>query len=165
MKLWVTGGLALAAATVAAILLAGPPQARGPEPIAYGVDTCDECHMILTRPGFGGELRTADGAVKKFDDVTCLLRAMVKQHAEMPEAWVEDHGGGGFVPLLGATLVHTAADASPMGHGVLAFADEAGARDYAAEHGGTIVALESLVRDPGALARADAPVGKGSKSP
>lgn len=151
-RLVIAAGL-LTAAVVLAVLVLGPRPGEGPEPIAYGRDTCAQCRMILSRPGFAGELRDARGVLTKYDDVGCLLQAMIARHGEMPGAWVEDHAGGELVPLLGATLVRVPATDTPMGRGIVAFAAADAAREYAAAHAGEVVALEDLVRDPATLAR------------
>lgn len=139
---------------VVATVVLWPVRRSGPEPIAWGREACAECRMHLSQPGFAGELRGRDGTLTKYDDVGCLLRAMLKTHGEMPEAWVEDHEGGGFVPLLAAHLVRAESAGTPMGYGLVAFADEAAARAFAAARGGEGVRLEDVVRDPSRLARA-----------
>jgi hypothetical protein len=122
------------------------PAEIGPEPLAYGRDVCAKCHMHLSRAGFGGEMRDADGRLTKYDDVGCLLVAMWAEHREVLGAWVEDHGGAGLLPLLAATFVADAAE-TPMGYGVVAFASEADARAFVAAHGGRVATLEELLKD------------------
>jgi len=141
------------AAGILAVLFLWPRANAGPEPIAYGREACAQCRMLITQPGFGGEMRDHRGVLTKYDDVGCLLRAMLGKHDEMPEAWVEDHTSGELVPLLTATLIRTPGGGTPMGHGIVAFADQDAAGAFAAEHGGEAVALEDLVRDSARLAR------------
>ena len=141
------------AAFVLGIVFLWPARRSGPEPIIYGRDVCAHCRMHLSQPGFGGELRDARGTLTKYDDVGCLLRAMLEKRTEIPEAWVEDHESGRLVPLLTARLVRTGRSTTPMGSGIVAFADEAGARDFARTAGGELVELEELVRHPARLAR------------
>jgi copper chaperone NosL len=145
-------GAALAVFTIAVVLW--PAQRSGPEPIAYGRDACAHCRMHLGSPGFAGELRDRRGVLTKYDDVGCLLRAMLESREEMPEAWVEDHDGGDLVPLLTAHLVRGVPGSTPMGSGIVAFRDQTAARAFVAAGGGTPVALEELVRDPARQARA-----------
>lgn len=145
-------GAAVVLVVLAVVFLWPGPQS-GPEPIAYGQDTCASCRMILSRPGFGGELRDRHGALTKYDDIGCLLQAMLAQRGEMPEAWVEDHQDGTLVSILTASLVRTASGGTPMGHGIVAFADAAAARSFAAEHGGEMVTIEELVRARDQIAR------------
>ncbi len=146
------GGLVVSA-VVAAVVFLWPVAHGGPEPIDYGRDTCAECRMHVSQPGFAGEMRDRHGALTKYDDVGCLLRAMLKAHRGIPEAWVEDHDGGGFVPLLGAHLVRAGSAGTPMGYGIVAFKNEAAARAFAASRGGEFVRLEDVIRDPSRLAR------------
>jgi copper chaperone NosL len=151
-------GAALAA-IVAAVVFLWPAPASGPEAIAYGRDACARCRMIVSQPGFGGEVRDVRGALAKYDDVGCMLDAMRTHRGPMPEAWVEDHAGGGFVSLLAASLVRAPGVATPMGHGVVAFADASAARAFAVRHGGEVVALEELVRSPERVALRHPPHG------
>jgi copper chaperone NosL len=139
---------------VAAIVFLWPGPRRGPEPIAWGRDACAACRMVISRPGFAGEMRDADGRLTRYDDVGCLLRAVTGAHREVPEAWVEDHGGGGWMPLLRAHLVRAEHADTPMGYGLVAFADAAAARAFAERSGGDVVALEEVLREPGRLAGA-----------
>ncbi len=143
-------------ATLGVVLLGGvgsvvflwPARHTGPEPIAYGRDTCAHCRMHLSRPGFGGEIRDRDGVLTKYDDIGCMLRAMIALHREIPETWVEDHGGSGLIPLLTAHLVRTDGNETPMGSGILAFADAAAADEFAHAQAAELVNLEDLVKDP-----------------
>jgi len=149
----VVTAVVLAGAVVLAVVVLGQRSGQGPEAIVHGRDACAGCRMIISRPGFAGELRDAKGVLTKYDDVGCLLQAMVAEHGEMPGAWVEDNAGGELVPLLGATLVRVPAERTPMGHGIVAFAAASTARQFAADHAGEVVALEELARDPATVAR------------
>jgi hypothetical protein len=135
------------ASVVAGVVFLWPASAIGPEPIVYGRDTCASCRMHMSQPGFAGEMRDPDGTLTKYDDVGCLIRAIVAAHREVPEAWVEDHAGGGFVPLLSAKLVRGDAATTPMGSGLVAFADESKARVYAEAHGTRVLSFEDALRD------------------
>ncbi len=139
---------AVGTGVVLAVVFLWPGAPAGPEPIAWGRDTCAQCRMHLTEPGFAGELRDGRGRLTKYDDVGCLVRAMRGMREEMPGAWVEDHASGGFVPLLGAHLVRTGGGRTPMASGVVAFADEDAARRFVGAQGGEIVTLEDLVKEP-----------------
>jgi len=147
----VAGGLAFVAAVVF-----WPMRRSGPEPIAYGKDVCAHCRMPVGRPGFGGELRDGHGTLTKYDDVGCLVHAMIAKRGEIPEAWVEDHATGRLVPLLGATLVRGRPGTTPMASGVVAFADRVSAESFARAEEGEIVALEQLVEESAPLAREEA---------
>jgi NosL len=145
--------IVVAGALVAGVVFLWPAPASGPEPIVYGRDACASCRMHVSRPGFGGELRDHDGTLTKYDDVGCLVRAILGSHRDVPEAWVEDHSGGGFVPLLSAHLVDAEPAATPMGSGLVAFADVEAAREYARAHGARVLSVEDVLHDRTLLAR------------
>lgn len=136
-----------AVALVLAVVFLWPAQRVGPEPIAFGRDGCARCRMLLSQPGFAGELRDARGVLTKYDDIGCLLRAMRDSRGEMPEAWVEDHEAGELVPLLSAALVRSSDAPTPMGYGIVAFASQDAARTYVAQHGGELVTVEDLIHE------------------
>jgi copper chaperone NosL len=128
---------------LAAVLLWKPAQPTGPEQIHYGRDACEHCRMHMASPGFAAERRDENGVLHKYDDLGCMLIAASR--AASGEAWVEDHAGSGFVPLLAATFVTGKDIATPMNHGVVAFRDAAEAAKFAAAHGARVVALEELL--------------------
>jgi copper chaperone NosL len=150
-RLAVTLGIAVLA-VVGGVVFLWPTQGVGSEPINYGRDACAHCRMHISQPGFGGEMRDRHGVLTKYDDLGCLLHAMIALHEEIPEAWVDDHAGGGFVPLLTATLVRAGASDTPMGSGILAFADAAAAAAYTQAHNSEVVQLEDVVKHPARLA-------------
>jgi copper chaperone NosL len=129
------------------------PAPTGPEPIDYGRDACASCRMHLARPGFAAELRDHDGVLTKYDDVGCLVHAILTGHREVPEAWVEDHASGELVPLLSAHLVGGDPATTPMGSGLVAFADEDAAREYARATAARIMSFEDVLHDAPLLAR------------
>ncbi len=143
----------LVLATVGGVVFLWPTQRVGPQSIVYGRDACAHCRMHISQPGFAGEVRDHNGMLTKYDDVGCMLQAMVAMRREIPEAWVEDHDGGGFVPLLTAQLVRGDTGDTPMGYGIVAFANEAAATTYAREHNGQLVSLEDVMKDPQRLAQ------------
>lgn len=145
-------GLTALAAAVGGVVFLWPAPRSGPEPIVYGRDTCAHCRMHLSQPGFAGELRDRNGLLRKYDDVGCMLSAMLALHQAIPEAWVEGHDGGGFIPLVNATLVRAEDIDTPMGSGIVAFEHSAAAAAFAAAHRGAETALEDLLRDPLRLA-------------
>jgi copper chaperone NosL len=136
---------ALAAVPAALLVLGGAAPATGPQEIRYGRDACDRCRMHFAAHGFAAERRDEKGVLHKYDDIGCMLIAA--SHGASGEAWVEDHAGGGFVPLLSATLVAGDGLGTPMNFGVVAFREPAQAAAFAASHGARVVALDALLLD------------------
>jgi len=147
---WIAAGLVFA--IPAAIILLGGGKAAGPESIRFGRDSCDRCHMLIAAGGFAAERRGRDAVLHKYDDVGCLLLALSAAHEETTQAWVEDHQGSGFVPLMEATLVRGDGGSTPMGYGIVAFRDPVAASRFAANGGGQITRLEDLLRAGAQLA-------------
>ena len=151
MKVWAPI-LAGVAAIIAGVVFLWPAP-TGPERIDYERDACASCRMHLSRPGFAGELRDHDGVLTKYDDVGCLIRAILAVHREVPEAWVEDHVGGEFVPLLSAHLVKGDPSTTPMGSGLVGFEDEEAAQEYARANAARVVSFEDILHDATLLAQ------------
>ena len=133
---------------VGGVVFLWPSQRTGAEPITYGRDACAHCRMHISQPGFAAELRDSNGVLTKYDDIGCMLHAMVALHHEVPEVWVEDHDGGGFVPLLSASLVRAERLETPMGYGIVAFKDAGAAATFARAQGGEVLVLEDILREP-----------------
>ena len=111
--------------------------------------------MHLSEEGFAGELRDKSGVLTKYDDIGCFLQAMTGAHEEFPEAWVEDHSGAGFIPLLSASFTKGGDVKTPMGFGIVAFKDPKTASNFAEKHGAKVVLLEELLKEVPHLVRND----------
>ncbi|HYZ87772.1 MAG TPA: nitrous oxide reductase accessory protein NosL [Myxococcales bacterium] len=136
--------LSLIAMALAGLLLWRPAPAVGPEPIRYGRDACDHCRMHFAGKGFAAERRDETGALRKYDDIGCMLVAA--SHGASRDAWIEDHATGNFVPLLNATFVRGGDVSTPMNSGIVGFANAIEAAAFARAHGARVVALEGLLR-------------------
>ena len=132
--------IAVLAGALAGVVLWRPAPATGPEPVRYGRDACDRCRMHFAARGFAAEQRDASGALRKYDDLGCMLAAGLPG-----DAWVEDYDGSGFVPLQAATLVKSSFT-TPMASGIVAFRDRSKAAAFASAHGGRIVPLPEVHR-------------------
>ena len=142
--------LAAVLAVPAGVLIFGGESAgrqSGAEPIDYEHETCARCHMRFATPGFAGERRGRDGRLTKFDDIRCLLQAVAGAHEETTDVWVEDHEGGGWVPLASATFVRGKRLQTPMGSGIVAFKSPAAAERLARGAIAQVIPLEDLLRD------------------
>ncbi len=125
--------VALALATVACT----PDTAEGgPPEIAYGRDLCMQCGMIISEVRYAAAYRLADGTERVFDDLGGLL-TYGTEHAELDTAdvWVHDVDTEEWIPASQAWYVITGDSRTPMGYGIVAFADPARASAAAAELG------------------------------
>jgi len=121
----------------------------GPEPIAYGHDGCVYCEMTIMDHRYGTELVTDKGKVFKFDSIECLVRYLKEGAAEqnnvkllllttfnLPES-LEDANH--------SYILHSKGMPSPMGMFLTAFKDEATAKKFQQENGGTIYTWQELL--------------------
>lgn len=119
-----------------------------PPTIHYGEDVCDACMMIISEERHAAAtIVDVDGAnePRKFDDIGDLL----DYHGRRPEmevlAWyVHDYETVEWLDALSATYVVSEDLVTPMGHGIVAFADPARAESFAAEHAGEILDFDAL---------------------
>jgi copper chaperone NosL len=121
----------------------------GPEPIAYGVDGCAYCEMTIMDQRYGTELVTDKGKIFKFDSVECLVRYLKEGAVEQNDV--------NLLLLTPFNLPETLEKAnhsyilqsqgmpSPMGMFLTAFKDEATAKQFQGENGGTIYTWQELL--------------------
>ncbi len=103
----------------------------GPEPIAWGIDACDQCRMIITDKRFGAELLASRGQIHKFDGVDELAKFLAS-HDVQGTAYVTSGEQGVLVLAQSAVYLSSPDIRSPMGGSLMAFAERAQAEAYAA---------------------------------
>ena len=126
---WIAAATVALAAAVGAIVFF-PSVRSGPPAFAYGKTSCVQCRMVLSRPGTGAQVRRGLERWEAFDDLGCLQRALRDEPADPADVWVEDHAGGGFVRAADAIFVRAKDVETPMGSGIVAFADGTAAEDF-----------------------------------
>ena len=102
----------------------GPP---APATVDTKNDACAFCRMSVSDVRFAGQLVAPGEEPKFFDDLGCL-RDYLRSAKQLPSgslAYVADHRSKAWVPAARAVLTKLAAQATPMGSGVVAHADTA----------------------------------------
>ena len=104
-------GIAVLGTAIAASACAANPH------IAFGVDTCAECRMVIADRRFGAVLVTGTGKTIEFDSVDCLLKYLDGNSGfEVRGAWVVDASKpGALIPAERAVFVRQGALRPPMG--------------------------------------------------
>lgn len=145
------GRAALMAGATSALLLSCGDEPAGlrPPEIEYGEEVCDHCSMILSDARFATAMavRTARGdtAYRSFDDVGALfLYARSHPDLRVLARWVHDYGTGSWLPAEDAVYVQSSEIASPMAHGVAAFATRDRAEELAAGVEGQVMDYAGL---------------------
>lgn len=121
----------------------GPDLSRPPE-IRYGEDVCDQCRMIISEARFAAAYVTAAGDTRRFDDIGDMLAYMGDRHEDVAAIWVHDYETEAWLRAEEAHYVVSEHVHTPMGHGIVAFADDARAEAFAAEVGGQVAAWPEL---------------------
>lgn len=112
-----------------------------PEPFNYGKDNCDECHMTIMDPHFGGQVITKKGKTYKFDDAHCLVKFLkagtVKEDDIAKTVFLDYNTENSFLDVKKATFVTADVLKSPMNSNTAAFATNEAATEKAATTNGT----------------------------
>lgn len=122
--------------------------AEKPVEIMPEADSCASCRMSVDNLSLASELILADGDVKKFDELGCMVnyvKASRLQREKVKALFVHDFWTRKWLPLEAATLVKSRFR-TPMGHGILAFDSLDGAKRLDPKHGGKPIHWEELVR-------------------
>lgn len=105
---------------------------KGPEPIRWGTDMCDQCRMILSDKRFGAELVAQ--RVYKFDGIDELSRFQALHAGMAGSAYVTDGETGNLVPAQQAVFIASPDLHAPMGGRVMSFAQRQEAQQFVREH-------------------------------
>lgn len=130
--------------TVVLLTACGEPK---PVPIVYGQDMGDYCNMIISDNRFGAEIVTTKRKVYKFDSVESMIAYKLEhlQSEDIHSYWVTDFANPGtLIPAENAYYLKAAKIHSPMGLGLVAFANEADAQRIQTEDGGSFTTFGSL---------------------
>jgi copper chaperone NosL len=134
---WATTLLAIALSLSAC---GGEVATDGPPEINFGRDICIECGMVIDDPRFAASYRLDDGTEKAFDDLGGLIiEGRESGELDVAKVWVSDFDQEVFIDAESAHYVPTLGVASPMGHGILAFADMDRATKVAEDLGGEVI--------------------------
>ena len=114
-------------------------KAMGPPEIVMDRTACSHCGMIVSEPVYAAAFQPHDEEPRVFDDIGCMLQALRTEAASSMNVWVQDASGGGWLDADGAIFVASPQLRTPMGGGLLAYADEAAAGKAASTLGGEVV--------------------------
>ena len=116
----------------------------GPPRIRYGEQVCSRCQMLISEAPYAASLRTADGKVHRFDDAGCLLAFVRELDTKGAQMWVHDHETEASLEVRQAFFVHSPRQITPMGYGLVAFAEEHAAKRHSESVQGRVLRWEDL---------------------
>jgi nitrous oxide reductase accessory protein NosL len=94
--------------------------------------------MIISDERFAAGLVDAHAKATLFDDTGELIVTVQSDGLNDRRAWVHDYGSGDWIDATTAFYVDAHDIITPMGTGVVAFADHGAAASHAADHAGTV---------------------------
>jgi len=95
-----------------------------PPKIVYGQDVCDRCTMIISEEKYAAAYWTETGEARRFDDIGGMLAHITTESEEVASYWVHDFETAEWLRAEEATYVTDGDLITPMGFGIVAFADE-----------------------------------------
>jgi copper chaperone NosL len=117
--------------------------APAPGPMLYGAESCEQCRMTVSEPGFAARALLTTGKAHAFDSVECLAAWAGQRPADAPRLhslWVQDFDDPErWLPAAAAAYVQGGAVRSPMGGAITAHASPEAARAHADTHGGAVM--------------------------
>lgn len=118
----------------------------GPEPIAYGKDSCTNCGMMASDRNFGAEMITKKGKILKFDAVECLATYLDKAGDKAGTLLVVDHSDPSrLIDATKASYLVSEKVASPMGKNLSAYADRGAANRMKDQYSGRVLSWPETV--------------------
>jgi copper chaperone NosL len=117
-----------------------------PPKIVYGQDVCDRCSMIISEEKYAAAYWTEAGEARRFDDIGGMLAFITAEPEDVAAYWVHDFETAAWIRAEEATYVASGELVTPMGFGIVAFADEELAQAMASEsETGTIYSFAELL--------------------
>jgi len=117
-----------------------------PPEIIYGEDVCERCSMIINEARYAAAYVTADGQPHLFDDIGGMLAQNREVPADEAVFWVHDFVSEQWLKAEAAYYVK-GDQITPMGFGIIAFADRDQADAWAAEEGGLVMTFTDLLAE------------------
>ncbi len=119
----------------------------GPVDIDTKADACSRCRMSIDQMLHAGEIVTADGDVRKYDSLGCLLddyREMTAAGRRLAGAWVIDYATKKWMKAEDGYYALADLPTDHMGFGVAATSSRAGARKIAGGNDAKVVDWKGL---------------------
>ncbi|HEU4614397.1 MAG TPA: hypothetical protein VFS15_20015 [Kofleriaceae bacterium] len=110
--------LALLAGVLVLVVRDGTRVPDTVQPIAWNVEACAHCRMLIGDPAHAAQIITEDGDVLSFDDPGCAARYLREHAPHVHRAWFHAGHGDSWIPLADVGFIP--ATSSPMGSNVIA---------------------------------------------
>jgi copper chaperone NosL len=122
----------------------GGPDLDEPPEIRYGEDVCDRCLMIINEARYAAAYVKSDGEARLFDDIGGMVASIDVAAEDVAVFWVHDYDTEEWLKADEAFYVKSDDLVTPMGFGIVAFADRSRAEEWAAEQAGQMRSYSEL---------------------
>lgn len=117
------------------------------EPVALvPEDMCSFCRMSISEKRYAGELIDNEGQAFKFDDLICMTRFTREKsdQGSVAARFVMDFDAKTWVKAEDAHYVQSNEIKSPMSGGIVAFKNEARAKETAGQYAGKLLRFDDV---------------------
>lgn len=122
---------------------ASQSDAPTPPEIAYGLDLCEACGMLIDQPQLAAASIDTNGQPHKFDEIGDMLQFHSDHPTIQAAVWfVHDYDTEAWLRAESAFFVYSPALLTTMGHGLVAFETQAAAAVFADEHQAEILSFD-----------------------
>ena len=122
------------------------------EPIALAPeDMCAYCKMAISEKRYAGELIDSEWQPFKFDDIGCMVNFIesTKNTTKIVAYFVMDFDERQWIKATDASYVRSSEFNTPMNGGIIAFKDQAKAKEAADRYHGKLIRFEDLFNPKG----------------
>ncbi|MBQ0140278.1 MAG: nitrous oxide reductase accessory protein NosL [Kurthia sp.] len=137
----------MTAVLATAVLLAGcGDKTYEAKKINPQTDVCEICNMSIANEKYAGQIALKNGDYEMFDDLGCLMQYYTKMKKDdLGEAFIKDEASDEWLNVEKSVFVFDKSIPTPMSYGVIAFKDEAAAKQYVEKtDAGKIISFEDL---------------------
>jgi copper chaperone NosL len=135
--------LILLAGLIAGVSCSSGPDFDEPPDIRYGEDSCERCLMIINEARFAAAYVTDAGETRRFDDIGGMVAYIEEISEDVAVFWVHDFDTEEWLKAEEAFYVESQQQ-TPMGFGIIAFADQQRATQWASENDGLLLSFDDL---------------------
>jgi len=114
-------------------------KAMGAPDIIVDRTVCSHCNMLISELTYAAAYQVDGNDPRVFDDIGCMLDGLRGEGASPINVWVQNAAGGGWLDAGDAIFVASPNVRTPMGGGILAYADANEAAKAATAHRGSVL--------------------------
>lgn len=136
-----------ASCLIVAVAVLANCQKQAVEPVALAPeDMCAYCKMAISEKRYAAEFMDSEGQAFKFDEIGCMINFIKekKNATKITTYFVMDFDERQWIQATNASYVRSSKLNTPMNGGIIAFKDQAKAKEAADRYHGKLISFEDL---------------------